>query len=201
MINASEAIKSAEERLADAKFGLADMQIPARARSGFRNAVVFGRMVTFMLQNMRGHVPGFDPWYNEIVASLKADPMMKYFSDLRTEIEKTIKPHLGAAFSINKFDTTQLQQIPKPRGAKSFFMGDSNGGSGWLVELPDGSEEKYYIDLPGDWDVKAQLTLPGAPDSFNQDNAIDLVREYPERLGEIVADAKIRFVDAVPPKA
>ncbi len=29
-------------------------------------------------------------------------------------------------------------------------MGDQRGGTGWLVPLPDGTEEKYYVTLPAD---------------------------------------------------
>jgi len=37
---------------------------------------------------------------------------------------------------------------PQPPGATSFFIGDELGGTGWEVSQPDGSTEKYYIDLP-----------------------------------------------------
>jgi hypothetical protein len=53
MATAEQAIQSAKDRLATARFGLADMDDPKRARSGLYNAVVFGRMVTFALQNMQ----------------------------------------------------------------------------------------------------------------------------------------------------
>ncbi|MDB5610270.1 MAG: hypothetical protein JWP25_7170 [Bradyrhizobium sp.] len=43
--------------------GLVD---PKRALAGLYNAVVFGRMVTFALQNMRNEVSGFEDWYAPI---------------------------------------------------------------------------------------------------------------------------------------
>ena len=40
-----------------------------------------------------------------------------------------------------------LQRNP-PLGARVFFIGDHLGGSGWEVELPDGSTGNYYVQLP-----------------------------------------------------
>ncbi len=55
-----DVIRAAEERLQTARFGLQDMSKPERAQSGLYNAVVFGRMVTFALQNLRNIAPDFD---------------------------------------------------------------------------------------------------------------------------------------------
>src|SRR5262249_17042181 len=84
----ADVIQAAEDRLRTARFGLADMDNPDRNRSGLYNAVVFGRMVTFALQNLRSIVPDFDEWYAPHQEAMRSDPLMKYFSDLRTEIEK-----------------------------------------------------------------------------------------------------------------
>lgn len=194
MTTAEQAINAAKDRLADAEFGLADMRVPARSRSGLRNAVVFGRMVTFMLQNMRGHIDGFQQWYDTVTAEMKSDPLMKYFNDLRTEIEKTVKAQTGLAVRLNSFSPSQIAQLPRPPGATAFFIGDQTGGSGWQIALPDGSTEPYYIDLPASWEVKAMLTLPGAPDEYKHTDAADLVRLYLDRLNVIIDQATKRFI-------
>jgi hypothetical protein len=56
----SQVLQEAEERLKIVRFGLADMNNPERARAGLYGAVVFGRMVTFALPNLRGVIPDFD---------------------------------------------------------------------------------------------------------------------------------------------
>jgi hypothetical protein len=85
---ASHVINEAEELLQTARFGLEDMQTrPARAKSGLRNVIVFGRAVTFALQNLRSVVPDFDAWYAPHQQAMRADPVMSYFSELRTKIK------------------------------------------------------------------------------------------------------------------
>ena len=44
-----------------------------------------------------------------------------------------------------------LQRLPPPPpNAKSFIMGDQFGRSGCEVELPGGSIEMYYVNIPSD---------------------------------------------------
>ena len=53
--------------------------------------VVTLRQVTFMLQNQKDKIPGFDDWYeNGWRERLKADPIMTWLHDARTTIE-----HIG----------------------------------------------------------------------------------------------------------
>lgn len=53
-----------------------------------RTAVVDLRRVTFVLQTLRSRVDGFDDWYSPLQEALRADPLMRYFVELRNEIEK-----------------------------------------------------------------------------------------------------------------
>ncbi|TIP28766.1 MAG: hypothetical protein E5X67_10115 [Mesorhizobium sp.] len=91
MASAKDAIAGAEARLKTAYFGLEDMEQPKRYRSGLMNAVVFGRMVTLSLQNMRNDVEGFDAWYQPHQAAMEGDPMMTFFVKLRNTIEKQVR--------------------------------------------------------------------------------------------------------------
>lgn len=64
MNSVDSVIRAAEERLSSARLGLQILrQGPKHARSGLYNAVVFGRQVTFSLQNMRSVDLTFDSWY------------------------------------------------------------------------------------------------------------------------------------------
>ncbi|MCD9825321.1 hypothetical protein [Bradyrhizobium japonicum] len=197
MASAPDSIKAAESRLDTAKFGLADMKNPKRALSGLLNAVVFARMVTFALQNMRNEVDGFAAWYDPIVAELKNDQLMKFFWNLRTEIEKKAEPVAQRGMRIGKLNTNEIYNLPRPPGAVGFFIGDPTGGSGWNVRAPDGTTEKYYIDPPPAWGVAAVVTLKGVPVEFKDVPATELVERYLDRMQGIIEGAKAKFASGV----
>jgi hypothetical protein len=81
------------------------------------------------------------------------------------EALKEGRSEVGSSVYVEHLDTRDLAPIREnpPFGAKEFFVGDGTGGSGWHVELPDGSVEPYYVSLPPSVKVEAWLTLPGAP--------------------------------------
>ncbi len=147
----SDVFQAVNDRQKVARFGLEDMKNPQRTRSGLYNAVVFGRMVTFALQNLRSVVEGFDVWYGPKKEEMKTDPLMNYFHELRTDIEKRTEAHTAVSAHIKSLSGGDLKRFqPAPPGATSFFIGDQNGGSGWELKRADGTVEKYYIDLPPD---------------------------------------------------
>src|SRR4029079_8468340 len=88
--NAKQVISEAAALLQTARFGLEDMvgKRPERRAAGFRNAVVFGRNVTWALQNLKDAVPEFQAWYEARQEEMRADPLMKYFVEVRNGIEK-----------------------------------------------------------------------------------------------------------------
>jgi hypothetical protein len=139
--NSQDIFRAVDERLETARFGLRDMSNPAKARSGLYNAVVFGRMVTFALQNLRSIANDFDEWYRPKQEEMRADPLMRYFHELRTKIEKCAGKHIYASGHINLLrlpnDIDRFQ--PAPPNAVGFFIGDENGGSGWIIRSFDGS--------------------------------------------------------------
>jgi hypothetical protein len=129
---------------------------------------------------------------------MQADPLMRFFHDLRTSIEKkahtptTVSVHIKA-FSLST-DIARLE--PRPPGATWLFIGDRNGGSGWLVRKPDGTEEAYYVELPEDiGDVK--IHLPGAPeiDGGAPATAEELVARYLDKVEATVHEAKREFAN------
>jgi hypothetical protein len=188
------AIQAARQRLKTARFGLSDLETPERAMSGLYNAVVFGRMVTFALQNMRGKVEGFDDWYQIKQEEMKASPLLKYFSELRTKIEKQVGEHAGRGFEIKNFDDNAMRRLlkHKPEGASSFFMGDGEGRSGWLVKAADGSEQAFYINLPKDIGGPA-IYLAEAPVQYRAMAAEKVVAIYLDKLEQLIEEAKEKF--------
>jgi cyclopropane fatty-acyl-phospholipid synthase-like methyltransferase len=80
----------AVETLKTAKLGydVLTKQSPELRLCGLRNLVVFGRAVTFVLQNLRNTEPEFDEWYSEFAQEMKSDPLLTYFKELRNILEK-----------------------------------------------------------------------------------------------------------------
>lgn len=193
-VTIADIIREAEELLQTAKFGLQDMVKPERARSGLRNAVVFARSTTWALQNLRGKVPDFDQWYSLKQEAMKADPIMRYFHNLRSQIEKQASTPTAVRGRLERFssDDDMKRFYPAPPNATGFFIGDSSGGSGWQLVKSDGSIEKYYIDLPSNVG-QFQMTLPGAPGGKTL-SAQDLVAAYLEKIEQIVREARQKFL-------
>src|ERR1700754_2975461 len=85
-------LRRVEETLQTAKHGLKDLLDATRERrmAGLRNLIVFGRSVTFVLQNLRSVVgeDEFDRWYKPHQEEMKSSPLMRYFVDARNMLEK-----------------------------------------------------------------------------------------------------------------
>ena len=87
--------------------GLRDMQETDQDRIlfGFLGVVVFGRSMTLVMQNLRGHEQeAFDSWYAPWQQEMKGDPLMLYFKELRTKVIHENVPAIGIAlggFGVN----------------------------------------------------------------------------------------------------
>jgi hypothetical protein len=167
---------------------------------GLRNLVVFGRAVTNVLQNLRATEEGdFDEWYKPFVDEMRADPLMRFFYKLRSEILKKGRTRTAVHGVIQQMNLPQdLQRFgPPPPGATSFFIGDSIGGTGWEVELPDGTPEKYYVALPEDIG-KFGVYFPDAPpthleEKLDTQDIGEVCRRYSDYLERLVKSASDRF--------
>jgi hypothetical protein len=190
--------------LANAKHGLEELREadPAVRPRGIYNVAVFGRSVTLVLQAMRGVEDArFDEWYAPRLEAMKADPLMRYFVELRNEILKEGRP-TGGGMSVHiehltGDDIRELTANPPP-GATSFFIGDYRGGSGWFVQLPDGTTDTYYVRLPDDVRVTVSDHLPNPPTEHRgkaiKNTSIEsLCRLYVRYLEELVDDAEREF--------
>jgi len=150
----SQILKDAHESLKTAEFGFALLtKGPPNLRlCGLRNLVIFGRVVTFVLQNLRSTEKNFDQWYDKFQEEMKSDQLLVFFKDIRNILEKEGELRLHVRTHLKHFTFPQdLSRFgPPPPYAKAFFMGDQLGGSGWEIQLPDGSVSKYYVELPID---------------------------------------------------
>lgn len=203
-------LQRVEDTLQTAKHGLEDLLAPSRGRrnTGLRNLITFGRSVTFVIQNLRGVKDlDFDTWYGPEQEAMKSNVLMRYFVDARNELEKQGRLSVATSAHINSFSTNDIRKFGRPPvGAKAFFIGDHLGGTGWEVELADGSIEKYYVELPPSiGEVKQQFTnFPSAkaPELANH-SVEELCDMYINMLESLVLRAKSHFIthpETVPAK-
>lgn len=193
-------LRRVEQTLRTAGYGLDDLVKgpPERRLAGLRNLVVFGRAVTNVLQNLRSTEPGFDQWYSKYQEEMKIDPLMKYFYQLRSRILKEGLIGVSTCTYIRRLRPEDLHRLaPPPPNAKAFFIGDRLGGSGWEVHLPDGSIEKYYVELPSDIG-SVSLHFPEPPNSHLGEEIGDssiktLSTMYIDYLRRMVQSAKKQF--------
>jgi hypothetical protein len=197
MADKSIILRNVKETLSTANFGLLELDNtkPDRRIAGLRNFVSFSRSVTFVLQNLRSTENDFDEWYGPYVKEMSSNPLFKYFVELRNIILKTGDTKTHAPANVTHFDSSYYQSIPKPPlPIKGFFMGDNIGGSGWIVSLPDGTEEPFYIDIPPDL-IQIDLKFKELPDIEDlKDKSIQqLCTVYYDYLDSMVKDAFKRF--------
>jgi hypothetical protein len=195
----SAILDQAAQTLGTAQLGLKDIASddPERRAAGIRNVLVFGRAVTNVLQRLRSHVDGFDEWYAPWQTEMAGDPLLRYLYKLRSDVLKRGVLPTSTGLHIKHFHTGQIP--PPPPGAKSFFMGDQLGGSGWEVELPDGTIEKRYIAVPPEI-AESWLTFPDAPDDHlgqpvNDKSPGHICSLYIDYLKRLLADARSSFAE------
>lgn len=191
----AQIISQARAMLKTAQRGYADFagDDPARRLTGLQNAIVFGRAVTNVLENLRGKVPEFDSWYKPLSAKLSENSQFRRLYQLRSEILKQGAASANASLTVNYLNTSDLAPIMSnpPAGARSFFMGDANGGSGWEVELPDGDTEKYYVSLPGAVKVSHNHSITVEDVDYP---AGPLIQSYLEEMSSLIAQASAQFL-------
>jgi|FLOH01.1.fsa_nt_gi hypothetical protein len=192
------------ETLQTAQLGLADMKDASRHRRnpGLRNVIVFGRSVTFVLQNLRGKDARFEEWYLAKQTAMKADPIFLYFLEARNNLEKQGRLNVSTSLKLNSFSSADMARFePRPPGATGFFIGDNLGGSGWEIELPNGAKEKYYMEIPSDIGQVSQVfsdTRTEKSEVLADRSVDDLAGEYLKKLSNIVDDARKTFLSEEP---
>lgn len=203
---AYQILSRVDDTLATALQGFNDLcgADKTRRMTGLRNLLVFGRSVTFVLQNLRSvNQPEFDAWYEVEKRELQGNALARYFVEARNELEKQGKLSVGTRTYINSFSGGDISKFgPPPAGAKCFFIGDNLGGSGWEVNLGGDQIEKYYVELPQSIGSVTQhfTNLPSAADPALSGSTIEeLCGRYVSLLTELVQRAHTHF-GSTPPK-
>lgn len=204
-------LRKAESTLETALFGYQDLKNyartnPARSFSGLKHVFIYGRSVTFVLQNLRQPLgrERFDTWYQPRQEAMKSDPMMKYFVEVRNAIEKEgeIPP---ITLKMKAFPDGILNQVgPPPIGAQGFILGDPAfeepfRRSGWLVNLPNGEKSLCAIDLPSEV-LERKLYFANLPvpqgDKLHGISIDELCVIYLVKLKNLVDDCIKEFTDS-----
>src|SRR5688572_23459502 len=112
--------------LETAKCGFGDLMDRSRSRRmiGLRNLIVFGRTVTFVLQNLRSQMADgeFDKWYTAKQEEMKKDVVMKHFVTLRNELEKQGSLPVSTSVHIKEFSSSNIEKYKKQPGTVGFFI-------------------------------------------------------------------------------
>ena len=133
--------------------------------------------------------------------AMRGDPLLKYFYDLRSEILKEGTLKAAPSMYVEHLvigDLMQPLMEDRPTGATGWFVGDRLGGSGWEVELPDGTTEKYYVALPDTLSISFEFHFENPPTEHKGEPLLDtsveaLAQNYIAYLKGLVNEAGERF--------
>jgi hypothetical protein len=186
------ALSRAKQVLETAYFGLRVLRSSnmSERSAGLRNVLVFGRSVTFVIQNLSSIVGSeiFAQWYSPHQETMKRDPLMKYFVEARNNLEKQGRLDVGIAAEFNCSSEDIRKGLgPPPPGAVSAFIGDSTGGSGWEIDVGNGETIKYYVNFPQSFANVKQVfhSMPDTIPDHLQEMAVDELCEMV--LGKLTA--------------
>lgn len=198
MSEVEDILERSERMLKTAHAGLIQYQNSEGEKKimGLQNAITFGRSVTFVLQNLREKTEDFDEWYDKRIQVVKDDPVCSYMVELRNKILKEGEAETTNYAKLDGFNPGKLQAMT-PEWADGSFIGDQYGGSGFYIERPDGTEEKFYVEFGFDnvetgmyFDETQEYEGPFPEDITEIDDDLEY---YIKILAELVSDAKEEF--------
>jgi hypothetical protein len=194
-------LAASKQMLTNAQMGLRNVKSadPTQRVPGLHNVIVFGRAVTIALQRLRSVVEGFDEWYGEALPA--KDPLLIYMNRARNAILKQAEtPRLSTHVVVRNFDGNPSRMFSgePPQGATGVFVGDLLGGSGWLVRLPDGTQETYYAELSPFFEGTVTLHFQNGPTEFMGQPVTDstvagIASSYVAMLERVITEAEHRF--------
>lgn len=196
-------LKNTNDMLERASFALNDFKKEKNPKKRMAHLVNFinnSRSVTFALQKIENKVVGFKDWYKKYQDQMKADPLMKFFKDLRDDIVHEGKLDVSGSMHIKQLsfpkDLTLLGK--QPQNATGYFFGDNIGGNGWEIQMPDGSIKKQYVDIETD-NISFTSTFQNAPivhlNNQITDNSIEnLCDLYIKYLDNLIESAKTQLI-------
>ncbi len=151
MSRVQEILKEAQERLEAAATGLMIAKLgPSEVKAGFRNVAIYGKMVTFCTNNLRGKVDGFEEWDRAAKEKYFDNDVARAMTDARNQFEKQASNPISSTTHVKSYSPQDRARFPQPPNAIGFFIGDRFGGSGWMLQMANGDKLPLYVDLPED---------------------------------------------------
>jgi hypothetical protein len=199
-----QVIANTRELLDMARAGLGDATgvDPRKRRPGLMNLFTYGRSTTLAMQRMKSIDPAFEAWWKPHQERFGADPLMRYFNERRVDVIHAGELHTAAYGRIGHFDAAVAQKLNRhaPPNTIGMFFGDQLGGDGWIVRLPDGSDEKVYFQLPEDIDIETGLALLDPPTEHDGKPIADMSiagigAVYVNALTTLVEEFSVRFAE------
>jgi hypothetical protein len=139
---------------------------PYELKAGFRNVAIYGKMVTFCTNNLRGKVPGFEEWDRDAKQRYFDNDVARAMTDARNQFEKQASNPIFSSAQIKNYSAAARDSLPRPANAIGFFIGDRIGGSGWMLQMENGDKLPFYIDLPPEI-AEVNAVLPHAGKSLD----------------------------------
>jgi hypothetical protein len=192
-VPARQWITNALEVLQSVRHAMEDFQnapTESRAKTAIRNFLEQGRSVTWALAHLKSNFSSkeeWQGWWDEACSELRANPVAKWFYELRNPVVKEGQPvnivgvaSLAGSFTLPPPDET------RPPGATGWAL-DGRMVPWWI--MPDGSR----IPARPIEGVRRWNTIANVPGAFRTRPLTDLMAEYIAVLEKVVAAAVDRF--------
>jgi len=196
-VSAEIAIRNAEQTLRTARTGLLDLcgSCWSRRLPGLRNLLVFGQAAIDTLGRGEVSDPRFRPWFERQRQAIESESLMQHIARIRGEVLARTELEWYSSVS-PKFKPTEIARLGGvPAGAKGFFLGDNNLGSGWIIGLAEGCDERYFVELPEALSIDELVDgLPAPEDAALQLPLEELCALYFARVERLLANARREFI-------
>lgn len=188
-VSSDDLLEAAKETLSVVEFALKELlgSSDAKKLPATRNLLAFGGVFIRQIHGLRRHSIPLDRWFVQHQKNMNADPMIRSLHELRRDLlDRATNPAASLHITQLHLPSKGGEHGPRPRNARSFFVGDRLGGTGWEVALSDGSVEKYYVAIPGLRPTNHHFD-EGAGDGFSIEL---LARQYANYLREMLAEVE-----------
>lgn len=187
-----EVLAGLRERLREAELAAKDVRSddPERRTPGVVHVANAGYAILEGLHLLKRKVPNFDGWLGPQIAEIESDPMLRFFSDIRTGA--THLAQLTPASHAQSFHFKQNELwTSRPPGANRFTT-DQYGRAYWHGTNPDGTMwARPATPPPGMMEVEFVFQSPptshlGKP--ISKLTAAEICDLYVAYLGKLVAE-------------
>jgi hypothetical protein len=173
-------------------------------------AIVFGRSITFHLQNEYRSCTGFEEWYTLEQHKMRHDPLLRFLVEARNLILKQVSlgvrryVFLSGAVTVRVISSARLrvkraERWPK-RGVKILWEDVSRDVRYWVCTHIFQPVLERFRRFASDLKARRITSVATSSDQFYFDEpawdhtpAVELVEEYLDKLEKVVTDVEATF--------